>query len=125
MNVKSFRQRCHGDDASRRFIPCMRIRHLLHVVVALVGLLPSSLSSQEDDIIIKNSLVKGCLHNRLPQHKLPLRVCNSEDNLEKNQGICRIPDFDYLEIRIKCQVSIHVCVCACIGKERNEEKRVP
>ena len=126
--MKSFRRRYHGDDASRRFMPCMRIRYLLHALVALVGLLPFSLSSQKDGVIIKNSLAKGCLHKKLPQHKLPLRVCNSEDNLDHaiNQGICRIPEFDYLEIRIKCQVRIRVCVCvcACVGKERNEWKRV-
>lgn len=71
------------------------------VSLLLVGLLP--LNSQG----AKNSLQKGCLYNKLSSHK-QLRVCNSEDYLESDvdpveSGACRAPEFDYLEVRIKCQ----------------------
>jgi hypothetical protein len=51
-----------------------------------------------------NSLVRGCLHGKL-EPSFPIRVCNSEDAENATElGLCRPPEFDYLEIRIKCQV---------------------
>jgi hypothetical protein len=47
-------------------------------------------------------------YNKLSNHN-QLRVCNSEDYWDNDtdpveRGICRPPEFDYLEVRIKCQV---------------------
>ena len=49
---------------------------------------------------IKNPVEKGCLYSKHPK-KNKKRVCNSDDppNAAKD-GICRIPDIDYMEIRI-------------------------
>ena len=66
--------------------------------------LPST-TRGDDHGIAKNSLLNGCLYSKLPDHQLPLRVCNSEDATDAiEKGVCRPPEFDYLEIRIKCQV---------------------
>jgi len=60
---------------------------------------------QEEDATeaVLNSLAQGCLYS----HGLHpyVRVCNSDDPPEAiEQGLCRPSEFQYLEIRIKCQV---------------------
>ena len=82
-----------------------RYLHLWLVIVSVVYI--SIVAAEEDEA--KNRLQKGCLYNKLDSHN-QLRVCNSEDYLEDGidpvvKGVCRAPDFDYLEVRIKCQVS--------------------
>lgn len=80
------------------------------LVVAAASLVKTSRA--EESSIIKNQLQKGCLYNKLASHN-QLRVCNSEDYLETGadpveRGICRAPEFDYLEVRIKCQVGMYL-----------------
>ena len=80
------------------------------LAAALASLLRTSAAEEA-----RNGLQKGCLYNKLSSHNL-LRVCNSEDYLVTDgnpveRGVCRAPEFDYLEVRIKCQV----CVLKVIG----------
>lgn len=50
-----------------------------------------------------NPFERGCLAHMLPGWN-KVRVCNSDDPKEAaERGICRIPDFDYLEIRMASQ----------------------
>ena len=53
---------------------------------------------KESDEII-NPYTSGCLHTK--ELVSQIRVCNSEDPLEASaSGICRLPEVDYMEIRI-------------------------
>ena len=81
---------------------------LVLVLVLALALTPRPTMAQEE---APNRLQKGCLYNKLSSHN-QLRVCNSEDYLEDGidpvaKGVCRAPEFDYLEVRIKCQVSVN------------------
>jgi hypothetical protein len=59
-------------------------------------------STCREDGFCSNPFESGCLSTLLPdKYSTKIRVCNSEDPPEAaGAGICRIPDFDYTEIRI-------------------------
>jgi hypothetical protein len=62
-------------------------------------------STCREDGFCSNPFESGCLSTLLPdEYSTKIRVCNSEDPPEAaGAGICRIPDFDYKEIRIFSQ----------------------
>ena len=80
----------------------------------------------EGTMVYSNRLVRGCLHTKLgtsndapDQPLFPLRVCNSEDPANATEiGLCRPPEFDHLEIRIKCQVRVAFWVYAALDWTR-------
>jgi hypothetical protein len=55
--------------------------------------------SDTDDTDSINPYTSGCLHAK--ELVSQIRVCNSEDPIEAStSGICRLPEVDYMEIRI-------------------------
>jgi hypothetical protein len=55
------------------------------------------------DFTCSNPYEQGCLYKKLPGFQKK-RVCNSDDPIDAaERGICRIPDLDYMELRIFSQ----------------------
>ena len=82
------------------YIRINNINPALHVTDKISPSLSSPVSRviKESNVII-NPYTSGCLHTK--ELVSQIRVCNSEDPLEASaSGICRLPEVDYMEIRI-------------------------
>jgi hypothetical protein len=63
-------------------------------------LLSSGSVCNMDTGLCTNPFERGCLYNRLPGWNKK-RVCNSDDPIDAVElGLCDMPEFDYMEIRI-------------------------